>query len=131
MLNVLQFLSLSVETSLPFSQSHQSVYLILTSVFLSFFFPFFPLTSSPSYLPLPPPSHFISISLSCSFPPPLPLSGQLSLCLLYSASRFVTDLSCQPCDWPLGSAKGDEAILISSGLAAKLVVFSTRTVAAE
>lgn len=93
------------------------------------FFPFSPLTSSPSYLSLPPPSHFISIS--SPFPPPLPFSGQLSLCLLYSPPRFVTDLSCQPCDWPLGSAEGDEAILISSGLAAKLVVFSTRTVAAE
>lgn len=76
------------------------------------------LISSPSPSPSP-------------FPPPLPLSGQLSLCLLYSPPRFVTDLSCQPRDWPLGSAEGDGAILISSGLAAKLVVFSTRTVAAE
>lgn len=62
--------------------------------------------------------------------PPLLLSGQSSLCLLYLLSHFVKNLSGQPSDWPLGPA-GDEAILILSGITAKLVVFSSRTVAAE
>lgn len=57
-------------------------------------------------------------------------SGQSSLCLLYLLSHLVKNLSGQPSDWPLGPA-GDEAILILSGIPAKLVVFSSRTVAAE
>lgn len=59
-----------------------------------------------------------------------PGSGQSSLCLLYLLSHLVKNLSGQPSDWPLGPA-GDEAILILSGITAKLVVFSSRTVAAE
>lgn len=115
--------------------------------------------SSPSFSPLPPPSSsplLISCGLiSSSLPPPLALSplpslplvsspllffltsprplllsGQSSLCLLYLPPHFVKDLSGQPSDWSLGSA-GDEAILILTGITAKLVVFSTRTVAAE
>lgn len=57
-------------------------------------------------------------------------SGQSSLCLLYLLSHLVKNLLGQPSDWPLGPA-GDEAILILSGIPAKLVVFSSRTVAAE
>lgn len=79
-----------------------------------------PLDMSPIiYLP----SHLLS-------PRPVLLSGQSSLCLLYLLSHFVKGLSGQPSDWPLGSAR-DEAILILSGITAKLVVFSTQTVAAE
>lgn len=57
---------------------------------------------------------------SCSSP--LLLSGQSSLCLLYLLSHLFKELSGQPSYWPLGSAV-DEAILIPSGITAKLVVF--------
>lgn len=54
---------------------------------------------------------------------PLLISGQSSLCLLYLLSHLFKELSGQPSYWPLGSAV-DEAILIPSGITAKLVVFS-------
>lgn len=56
--------------------------------------------------------------------------GQLSMCVLYLLSHFVKNLLVQSSDWSLGPA-GDEAILIPSGILAKLVVFSMRTVSTE
>lgn len=76
---------------------------------------------SPSFASLP-----LLISPLISSPLPLLLLGQSSLCLLYLLSYFVKDLSGQPSDWPLGPAE-DEAILILSGITAKLVVFSAQT----